>query len=763
DAWKPELLPETAKSEQKKVIGKKLLFIQSSISFNGHIGAKKLLHAGFSADGTVSPLICLEQDKDRYLAETRLIELLDEHHLDDPDLLSVHAKRLWWNICLVLFALLAPFFSISPYVYSIRVFSNPLDLPVLRPVGSLIAVVSIQLILQHRILSIVKSRLIFMSIDQEIKAHNIKLPSKGDKRCFKWDERYTAEECLAGLRTYLETESVGIRAREAEKFGGQYPLVGEERPLGRSHIAIPLGVDQDLLRLREKMHAQFAIHLPPAKWHTGLLVIAQIALAIGIVSSIIGYIGSFDAVRSSSDPGPVIWLSVEVALSLLRIAIWALNPTFDEGTEICLELQLDSNPPLPTCNKYAEYLDEDCILPLVADTSFLAEMSSFTGPLQRFKSRQVSLYYTLVGHSRTKTKVLYVTVRHLTDKMAFFFVRDGTEFRFCHAKIMVDEDSGDLAAKMGPKLDSNHRLARDTVLIESLTRHYTELTAKMYKAHTRDPEVRKLPIHLLWSLQVKPREEGLDVIIPSQMKLTDADCQYLETGLHRRQLNQFLAGRSRWAEMYMRTAQKQMLGVSNKNAPLMSEEWILIEDDLFEQRVELERLLHEEHELYEDIVLAEHRQMLGTQALFHKDVALFHRLVREYNSERKYRVQQSKRRLSERLGKAAEMHEKSTKEVESVAWELWKEDRHPPLTSLEVPLGEPAYSPDAPIHALERRIQEKKSSAPERIKQECESSRLEFDEALMKEMLERDVEDPNFPDDLFQPNHSRYQNTFLSP
>ncbi|KAJ7591801.1 hypothetical protein C8J56DRAFT_781077, partial [Mycena floridula] len=60
----------------------------SSMSWNGRIGAKKLLHAGFMAVGTVTPLICLEPTlKERYLAETRIIELLDELHLNNPDLL----------------------------------------------------------------------------------------------------------------------------------------------------------------------------------------------------------------------------------------------------------------------------------------------------------------------------------------------------------------------------------------------------------------------------------------------------------------------------------------------------------------------------------------------------------------------------------------------------------------------------------------------------------------------------------------------------
>jgi hypothetical protein len=54
-------------------------------------------------------------------------------------------------------------------------------------------------------------------------------------------------------------------------------------------------------------------------------------LILGIAASGVGYIGCFNIVQSSNNSiGPLIWLAIEVALSLLRLAIWAANPIADD-------------------------------------------------------------------------------------------------------------------------------------------------------------------------------------------------------------------------------------------------------------------------------------------------------------------------------------------------------------------------------------------------------------------------------------------------
>jgi hypothetical protein len=49
--------------------------------------------------------------------------------------------------------------------------------------------------------------------------------------------------------------------------------------------------------------------------------------------------------------GPASWLSLESGLSVMRLAIWAWNPTKDDAPPLEIILELDEHKPFPTCNK----------------------------------------------------------------------------------------------------------------------------------------------------------------------------------------------------------------------------------------------------------------------------------------------------------------------------------------------------------------------------------------------------------------------------
>ncbi len=69
------------------------------------LGARILDNAGFKPVGTVTPLIAM--DGTRYMAETRLMEILKEKHIKDPERLSVEWKSAEWNVMLVLYIMVA--------------------------------------------------------------------------------------------------------------------------------------------------------------------------------------------------------------------------------------------------------------------------------------------------------------------------------------------------------------------------------------------------------------------------------------------------------------------------------------------------------------------------------------------------------------------------------------------------------------------------------------------------------------------------------
>ena len=53
---------------------------------------------------------------------------------------------------------------------------------------------------------------------------------------------------------------------------------------------------------------------------------------IGLLSSVVGYVWCFSIVQNStSTTGLVSWLCLEAGLSVMRLVIWAWNPTRDDG------------------------------------------------------------------------------------------------------------------------------------------------------------------------------------------------------------------------------------------------------------------------------------------------------------------------------------------------------------------------------------------------------------------------------------------------
>ena len=119
-------------------------------------------------------------------------------------------------------------------------------------------------------------------------------------------------------------------------------------------------------------------------------------LLIGILASVVGYVGCFSVVQNSTSPfGPVSWLCLEAGLSLMRLGIWAWNPTSDDAPPLEITLELDEHKPLPTCNKDDEEILENKVLPLTRARDFLKIITSFAGLIDPFNNPDLSLYYTL--------------------------------------------------------------------------------------------------------------------------------------------------------------------------------------------------------------------------------------------------------------------------------------------------------------------------------------------------------------------------------
>ena len=131
-------------------------------------------------------------------------------------------------------------------------------------------------------------------------------------------------------------------------------------------------------------------------------------LLIGLVASVVGYVGCFSVVQNSTSTfGPVSWLCLEAGLSVMQLAIWAWNPTRDDAPplEIILELDKYEHSPFPTCNKNSEEIFRSTVLPLIRARDFLNMITSFTGLIEPFNNPNLSLYYTLTRKVSPKKSV----------------------------------------------------------------------------------------------------------------------------------------------------------------------------------------------------------------------------------------------------------------------------------------------------------------------------------------------------------------------
>ena len=153
-------------------------------------------------------------------------------------------------------------------------------------------------------------------------------------------------------------------------------------------------------------------------------------LLVGLVASVVGYIGCFSAVQNSTSIlGPVSWLCYEAGLSVVRLAIWAWNPTRDDAPplEIVLEMDKYEHNPLPTCN---EEILQYKVLPLTRARDFLKIISSFAGFIQPFSNPDLSLYYTLIRKRPSEKSVnlgewtLYVAIFDHKEHTTRVYTRD---------------------------------------------------------------------------------------------------------------------------------------------------------------------------------------------------------------------------------------------------------------------------------------------------------------------------------------------------
>jgi len=190
-------------------------FRKFSINFSQDrwLGARTLDNAGFKLVGTVAPLIGM--DGTRYMAETRLVQALEDKHINNPEDISIEWKSQKWNVELVVFSIVAAIISGIPYVPLLlqssrpSVVHTPWIFPLLRAVGSCLVVVCCQFLIQSRVISLMKNRIIFMVMnrvlidDLKSKRHNGPELDLEREEGLRWGVDLPATQCLWRLEQFL--------------------------------------------------------------------------------------------------------------------------------------------------------------------------------------------------------------------------------------------------------------------------------------------------------------------------------------------------------------------------------------------------------------------------------------------------------------------------------------------------------------------------------------------------------------------------------
>ncbi|KAJ7481817.1 hypothetical protein FB451DRAFT_1237253 [Mycena latifolia] len=393
-----------------------------------------------------------KKDIPKYIAARKFEELLVEQHIETSQL-ELKFNYYSWNWQLCISTGLLSCLSITPYIRLIMDDHPPSKpfpawaAPLMRIFGSAVSVVVAQMIIQIQM-----ERILQMTLD-ETTADEQPSPISG-----------------SGSKVPLHDVEKGNDAAGSD----QAQSLRDDSSQTTTEPSHPIAT----LFAQNKRNDMVAPPLPNNIPTRIRLILLQFLLFIGIVSTAIGYLSCFTVVQNATPRNTYIWLGLEIFLALLRIYIWALNPSYDEHTGLRLELRLPDNPEraptLTTGRDVLPILEEHDPFVVRTDTHFLEYISPYTGPVERFNDpdNHVVIYYALAGYfsdtsESDEAKVLLTTVLDLESRSTFVLVHHcGTNHSFtnsldpaatiCAATSEIMQDTGIITVTCGLILHTKH-------------------------------------------------------------------------------------------------------------------------------------------------------------------------------------------------------------------------------------------------------------------------------------------------------------------
>lgn len=327
------------------------------------------------------------------------------------------------------------------------------------------------------------------------------------------------------------------------------------------------------------------------KGNSPLIWICLVLLLLGIFASVVGYVGCFSVVQSSSSStGPLIWLCLEASLSVIRIILWSSNPESDDAPPLQLTFKLDHRAPLPTCNKYDDEIKEEKVLPLVRASQFLETIASFAGLVERFDHPDLTLYYTLTRTKvsntlRTGKRVLYITIFDHKERTTRVYEQDsGGKEHFYSAKsdvLDINLEIGWVGTKLGNEIDAGDDPVASIPEVQTmLATHYRSIMDQIHFSIGKEANLgRRYAIENNWTLGMRETastekgsgnatagdreriiEKGKFVELNGQDSPSKLDHPYLEHGRLERKRRSLFRTRGKWIEDYMKWLTRETTG-----------------------------------------------------------------------------------------------------------------------------------------------------------------------------------------------------------
>jgi len=503
------------------------------------LGATKLKDGGFDPKGDVAPMIAVDpRHPQRFLAESRLEEMLAEEHIENVENLEVSwdAEIFWWNAKLVLSTAMFAGLGLLPYVAIIRRSRHPSGIPalpsgwgfpIIRVMGSAVCVNVAQFIIQKRIMVILKTRLLFITLDRLAKkgkedeedefrppggssiAHDQMdwkhrssstvastqaerdihkclakfVYAEGNRQ--RWSSDWTSETCIWELRGWLADNVEPAQVEAGTELANLHDI----------KLRTSAFVEQEFSRHFGRMDKAIWVWIP---WIHQFL---PFLLVLGAIMIIIGYVGCFNLVShpdsvTTSSLSLYLWVALEGVLSLVRIAIWAINPSWDDSKGVTFTLKLAKRPPLMTCKETGIDIIKGGAAPLTRADSFLEEIVAYKGPFPLFDWNNVELYYILTVDDTSPSilagpedvrGLLFIAIHNYKEDTSRLIYRDKFgQFQIYICFLEFDNKKSTVNVKVDFVNDktqhASHSFTANGRSMEDLIFHYNEIISLLSDA-----------------------------------------------------------------------------------------------------------------------------------------------------------------------------------------------------------------------------------------------------------------------------------------